>query len=282
VIFSGTSKDLSKVNIWSNNRNWVLKFVASYALNDQGLSVTNGELNIFNPMDILAKNISETRGTAVTFQSDGNLIVYRGYYGTSQTTVVFASGTNGRGVLPFRLKMQDDKQVAMYDSKDQPQWDSNSALTSQNYYGDLRNQKCKWSLSVSRRTSLQQDYNYEFNFYLEPIRNEENNYHIIGIVGKFYTINSKYARNGPDMDFGSHAGGGPSRFSCSGYNCDNRVICSARGSFEDACWLTDDGVYIGSDHFYRKSSNGEYYESGFSDSKLLFQDFEKDLSGCKY
>lgn len=54
-------------------------------------------------------------------QSDGNLVIYRNA-GTPYQAAVWSTGTNGKGRPPYRLTMQDDGNLCIYDGGDNWLW----------------------------------------------------------------------------------------------------------------------------------------------------------------
>lgn len=57
---------------------------------------------------------------ALTMQSDGNLVVQSG------GRPVWASNSQNRGEAPYRLDMQEDGNLVIYDSRNQSTWASGS------------------------------------------------------------------------------------------------------------------------------------------------------------
>lgn len=58
----------------------------------------------------------------LTMQSDGNLVVY-----DVHNRAVWNTATTGTGKEPHRLIMQNDGNLVLYDGKDKPLWYSNTA-----------------------------------------------------------------------------------------------------------------------------------------------------------
>ena len=54
-------------------------------------------------------------------QQDGNLVLYK-----KDGSVIWASGTNGKGVAPYRLIPQEDGNLVFYDGNYKPLWASNT------------------------------------------------------------------------------------------------------------------------------------------------------------
>jgi hypothetical protein len=53
-------------------------------------------------------------------QTDGNFVVYEG------ATVLWASGTDGKGTGPYELRMQTDGNLVLYDSTDIATWSTDT------------------------------------------------------------------------------------------------------------------------------------------------------------
>ena len=62
----------------------------------------------------------------VVMQDDGNLVLY-----DSNNAAPWATGTNGKGVAPFRAVMQDDGNLVVYDSQNKVLWATGTNRTPQ-------------------------------------------------------------------------------------------------------------------------------------------------------
>ena len=69
--------------------------------------------------------------TSFVIQSDGNLVLYaKGYIlflnkcSDDYPNVAWASGTNGKGTGPYKLTLQDDRNIVLKDSKNETLWSS--------------------------------------------------------------------------------------------------------------------------------------------------------------
>ncbi len=61
----------------------------------------------------------------LVIQADGNLVSYR-TRDFVPANAVWASGTNGKGLAPFRLAMQSDGNLVIYDSTNKATWATNT------------------------------------------------------------------------------------------------------------------------------------------------------------
>ena len=89
----------------------------------------NGSFAVFrgtkgNPEDILWNTPTVGKGTypwRLVLQGDGNLVIY-----DAKNTATWNSQTNGKGVAPFRLIMQQDANLVLYDKNNSATWASNT------------------------------------------------------------------------------------------------------------------------------------------------------------
>ena len=64
--------------------------------------------------------------TRLTLQRDGNLVVYAA---TDPTIpAIWATNTSMRGIPPFMLYLQPDRNLVLYDSRAKPMWASNTKI----------------------------------------------------------------------------------------------------------------------------------------------------------
>lgn len=88
------------------------------------LRFENGRLNLFvNFKKVWSASVSNTQGTKLVNQSDGNLVIY-----TASGQVTWASNTAGGGAST--LNMQNDGNLVLYPSSGSP-WATNSASSNQ-------------------------------------------------------------------------------------------------------------------------------------------------------
>ncbi len=58
-------------------------------------------------------------------QADGNLVLYRSRHFVA-ANAIWASGTNGKGTAPYKLSLQTDGNLVIYDSTNKTTWASNT------------------------------------------------------------------------------------------------------------------------------------------------------------
>ena len=68
---------------------------------------------------------SLNRGYNAIMQQDGNFVIYLSNL-FEPRNALFATGTNGKGTGPYRLIMQADNNLVLYDKNNKPTWASNT------------------------------------------------------------------------------------------------------------------------------------------------------------
>lgn len=73
--------------------------------------------------DLGKKGINCFRHALFVLQNDGNLVVY-----THNNYCVWSISTNGIGIGPYKLTMQNDRNIVLTDSRKEILWSSNTAI----------------------------------------------------------------------------------------------------------------------------------------------------------
>ncbi len=92
----------------------------------------DGNLVLYRSRDFVSSTAVWASGTngkgsapfRLTMQADGNLVIY-----DSTNKETWASGTNGKGVGPYRLVMQNDLNCVIYDSNNRAKWTTTTSPT---------------------------------------------------------------------------------------------------------------------------------------------------------
>ena len=69
--------------------------------------------------------LSSGNGYYAVMQQDGNFVLYQTQLWIPQNAI-WASGTNGKGVPPTKITMQDDGNLVIYDTYNTATWASNT------------------------------------------------------------------------------------------------------------------------------------------------------------
>lgn len=62
----------------------------------------------------------------LVMQNDGNLVIYKTPNGTTTTSPIWSTGTQGKGTAPYRCLMQADNNIVVYDNVNNLIWQSST------------------------------------------------------------------------------------------------------------------------------------------------------------
>ena len=120
-----TNQNELTYRIQSKNKNYYAQLNGSGQFQVFSTAPSNGK-----PSDNLIWNSFTDKGKKgngqgsapfkVVMQQDGNLVIY------DKNRAIWASDTNGKGSAPFSVIMQDDGNLVIYDSGNKPTWASNT------------------------------------------------------------------------------------------------------------------------------------------------------------